>query len=220
MKKLISLICFILIIGLLTGCVSNNNSPQNEIVDYMEKKYKDNFTYIDSFGGNNLTTNALLRSEKFPEYKITSSRIVEENGKVYYSDNYIQYKYKEETKKYLYDMLKKIFDSQFYLTYEIGTLGTINDFNDKTSFDNFIKSKNNNLMFTVVVSSDFVFEESNLLNELKSKIEISGIQFKNFTIYFSTNDDNYKQFDELSSVEIEQMRRLNIVDNFSKVIWS
>jgi len=219
MKKIIGLISLILVFSCITGCVFNKRSPRDEIIEYMQEKYDEKFTYIDSFGGNNSNVNILLSSEKLSGYKITASRHIDENGTKYYSDNYIHYKYEEQTRTHLYNIMKEVFNSEIFITYGVGTLGTRNDFTSKTTYNDFIKSKDSNILFNVVVNSNYIIDEVELLNKLKEKINSANISFINFSIYFATSEEDFKEFTELSSSQYETMRKLDVWENFSRVEW-
>ena len=85
------LITIMIMIG-ATGCMQskNNKIDKNVMISYMEKKYNDEFTYIDSFGGSYDGTSyqILVSSKKLPNVQIAVGYYLVD-GIEYYTDNYM-----------------------------------------------------------------------------------------------------------------------------------
>ncbi|MDD2980429.1 MAG: hypothetical protein PHN80_10695 [Hespellia sp.] len=70
-------------------------------VSYMQKKYKEDFTFREWKGSHigNGNREAYMKSDRFPEERIWVERTVGEDRTVTYRDNYMGYYYQDEIKK-------------------------------------------------------------------------------------------------------------------------
>lgn len=220
------LITIMIMIG-ATGCMQNKNNKvdKNAMISYMEKKYNDEFTYVDSFGGSYDGTSyqILVSSKNLPNNRITVGYYFVD-GREYYTDNYMQYKYLEQTRNHLVSLFKDAIGFDVLVAYGVSSTGIKNNFDDSTSFEEFIKSSDNRLLFNIVVSPecDVINTKEKIASDLKKAIEENLITCVT-DIYFADSQDNFKAFEDLTSSELATMTKLSIVmdgkSSFSKFEW-
>ena len=213
MKKIIGLISLVLIFICLTGCFYDKNNNQNDkvtrsdLVKYMEDKYNDKFEYIDSFDGG-LNPNQkyiLVSNSKFPgkEIKVIYNK---EKDVERYKDNFTQVRYEEETYSLIEESLSKIFNQNFLITHEI--VVSNNNFDDNTTFEDFLKSDESGVRFYAVVSPEYQIDS--LENLEKTVKEIFGEKFTDcdVNIYFAREKDEFLSFYEIPSWKLEEMKKI------------
>lgn len=212
MRHLASKIFFLclmtfLVIG-VAGCM-NKESVVDKMVAYMNEKYDDHFGYSAPFGGgpDATSTQIIVRSEKYPNAQIWVEYYTED-GKEIFADNYVSYKYEEQTRNTLQVLLKDVFHNDIKLRYSVGTKGTINSFTNDTSFEEYVSNPASYIGFRA-----FVLDDGSCIslaeNELKSAIDESGMIISG--LIFITDDAAFfeKAFD-LPSKDLSQINQLQI----------
>lgn len=202
----------------------NRNSTVDKMVAYMNNKYDDHFEYSAPFGGGPGATSKqiIVSSEQYPEARVWV-QYYEQDGQEVFTDNYIDYKYEEQTRVFLQDLLEQVFQSRVVLRYDIGTSGTVNDFNDGTTFETYISDIRSDIGFQACVlleRDDFSTLEFE--KKLKEAIKSTGlIAFG--TIYFTEDAEIYAQFLGLSQKTRAQLDRLRLdmdgPNSFRSVEW-
>ena len=188
------------------------NSSSNNMTKYMEKKYNDSFTITEVTGGGIGITHhiAYATSKKYPDHKF---KIYYEEKDDSYKDDYIQYKYEENTKEYIKSMLENIFNVDVIINYNINE--TNNKFNDYTTFDEFINSSDNGILFEALVSDEYNINDIDILSkEIKDQLEKNHISIEYCTIYFANNKDTFYPIRELrKNGELEKLQKINLNKN-------
>lgn len=187
----------------------SRNSTVDKMVAYMNEKYDDHFEYSAPFGGGPGATSVQITvsSERFPNAKIWV-QYYEIDGKEIYADNYISYKYEEPTRSFLQAVLESVFHADVKVLYSVGSKGTIADFSEETSFEEYISSIEADIGFRAFVfkeisQDDFYNLENNLKRELRSN---SLMTFG--SIYFTTNEIFYENCYKLSQKELDTLYSL------------
>lgn len=190
-----------------------------QMIEYMEEKYDDEFEYYDSFGGSATRKNCLLISEKYPDDHITASFSLED-GQIVYRDNYTHCRYREDTEKYLKDMLEKHFGVDVIISYSPTSTGTVNNFTYATSFEEFVMSVESVLDCKVVVSEKFeITDKSKILSEIEGMISESGLKL-DLDIYFAKDENTFKSYDDMTLKESDSLERIVIFMNRNKEIYT
>ncbi len=216
--KLFRLLCLLISVVLIVvgvnGCMKDNNilnieNSTSGMIKYMSEKYNDTFSYAGSFGGSDTgkTKNIYITSKKYPNREI-SVCYHNYDGTAYITENYTQNRFKIETEEYIMSMMKDIFGVDVILTYNISSQGTVNDFNEKTTFEEYIASKESDIVFKAVVSD--LFEKENMADvaeKVKSKIEKAPI-IASAEIYFASSSENFKTFSKLGYFEKKELNRI------------
>lgn len=214
--KRISTIIFTLILMLgVTGCMATNNNYANKqgsvrekMIAYMENKYNDTFLYVDSFDGgfDKNKKDIILSSEKISGEIYVGYK--KENGIETYSDNYTQLRFESETKNLVDDLLTQVIGKETIVTHRIKRSN--NNFNETTSFEEFLKSDASAVCFYAVVSPKYEVED---FEKLKTTIkETFEERFSNcsINIYFALSEEDFMRFDDLSSWKKDEMKKLEV----------
>lgn len=106
MKKIISILVFVMVLFCLSGCMQKNF--QEIAVDYMTEKYDEEFEWICPVGGQfgSNQHSGYVRCSLFPEEQILVSG--EKNGNQYaMSDNFLEYYLQEELEDMMVEFLRQ-----------------------------------------------------------------------------------------------------------------
>lgn len=206
-----AILCFMMIFLLtgVTGCMNNKESVVDKMVAYMNKKYDDHFEYSAPFGGgpDSTSTQIIVTSEKYPEAEIWVEYYTKDSNEIF-ADNYVSYKYEEQTRELLQTLLNDVFHSNVKLQYGVGTKGTVNNFTDRTSFEEYASSPASRIGFRAFVMDDGM-AISIAENELKEAIENSGFVLSG--LIFITDDATcFETAFDLSPKELSQVMQMQI----------
>lgn len=189
----------------------DRNSTVDKMVAYMNDKYDDHFEYAAPFGGGPGagSKQIIVSSEQYPQARIWV-QYYEQDGKEVFTDNYIDYKYEEQTRAFLQELLEQVFQARVVLRYDIGSKGTVNDFNDETTFEAYISDIRSDIGFQacVLLEEDGVRAQE-YEQKLKEAIESAGlIAFG--TIYFTVDPEIHCHFLELPQKTRARLDRLRL----------
>ena len=204
----------VLIMFGVSGCMKDNKvinveNNVNSILKYMEEKYNDTFEYAGSFGGSDdgKTKNIYVVSKNYPGNEI-SVCYHNDDGIAYITENYTQYRFKNETEEYITSMMKDLFGADVIITYIIASQGTENNFTDKTTFEEYISSEDSDIVFKAVVSNLYKIENmADVAERVKRAVEeISMIG--NAEIYFASSPESFKSYSNLGFFEKKELNRI------------
>lgn len=207
-----SILCFMMIFLLtgVTGCMNNKESVVDKMVAYMNEKYDDHFEYSAPFGGgpDATSTQIIVTSEKCPEAEIWVEYYTRDSNEIF-ADNYVSYKYEEQTRNALQNLLEDVFDSEIKLRYGVGSKGSVNDFTNNTSFNEFISNPASYVRF-----SAFVFDNGTGISiaekELKQAIEDSGFVISGL-LYITSDEMEFEKAFELSDAELSKISKMQVI---------
>ena len=194
----------ILLLG-VTGCMKKESLVE-KMISHMNEKYNDHFEYIAPFGGGAGTTSTqiLVKSQKFPDAQIWVEYRDDAKNLVFI-DNYVSYKYEEQVRKMLADMLAEVFGENVKFHYCVPSKGVPNNFDEDTTLMEFCGSNDAQLTFNAVVSSEYALTDTDLIEKAFTKaLSTRGIVVDGYT-YFSRNAEEYQSFTDLSSDTLAQM---------------
>lgn len=193
MKKIKTILSIILLISIsLWGCgcsmtnYFDNSKGINEITEYLNNKYEDEFTYVGKFGGtfDNDKNEYEFSSSKYPEYSIWVAQDRKDGTIV---DNYLSLKFHEQVKNDLQSIINAIspnnlffieFDEQFAHT-------SIGNESEDVSYEEYVSNPNAELSFVAFMDTDVLNDNKQVFEENLSVIlKEKNIHFLNFTIYF------------------------------------
>ncbi len=212
MRNLISkaiLLCIsaILMTG-VTGCMSNE-SYVDKMVAYMNEKYDDTFEYSAPYGGGPgaTSTQIVVKSEKYPDAQIWVEYYTED-GKDIFADNYVSYKYEEQTRDVLQKLLTDVFQSDVKLRYTVGTKGVLNNFTDNTTFDEYASDSASRIGFRA-----FIFDTgsatSNAESKLKEALEESGYVLSGL-VFITDDKAAFEKAFSLPAKELSNIAQMQI----------
>ena len=192
----------------------NRDSTVEKMVSYMNEKYDDHFEYLSPFGGGPGATSKqiFVSSEQYPEAQIWVQYYKLDNKEIF-TDNYVSYKYEEQTRGLLEKLLTDAFHNNIVLFYKVGIKGTVNQFAEQTTFEEYISDVKAKIGFQACVLLETSEIDTSLLKQAwEDAIKSSGlIAFG--TIYFT---DNVETFNEVSRLSVKEFDLFNF-DSFIRL---
>lgn len=189
----------------------NRNSTVDKMVAHMNDKYDDHFEYAAPFGGEPGATSKqiIVSSELYPEAQVWV-QYYEQGDKEIFTDNYTSYKYEEQTRRLLEKLLMDAFHGNVALFYRIGSTGTVNQFTEQTTFEEYISDSKSKIGFQACVHLDVSDPDTDQLKKAWDEaIQSSGLVAFG-TIYFT---DNVETFNEVSRLSLKEFDLFNF-DSF------
>jgi hypothetical protein len=180
--------------ALLTGCVipRDNDNEVGKILDFMEKTYPDDdFEYVSTRYGDRLGeghTEIIMTSRLFPEDEILGFYSKGDGGKIYYEDNYLGIKYREQKDQKLEETVKKLFDGKHFNVFPESYIN-LNGLaqNGVLSFEDFLSSGDNKIVQCIVVDIPYdSFREAEMEKRITEVFKENGVSG---TFYFDLYSD-------------------------------
>lgn len=108
MKKILRILLPFMILMGVTGCMTKSVPANEQMVQYMESKYGESFTFLEYTGGKfgDSTFNGFVSSETFPDAKIFVTGDSKNPG--VFSDNYVAFLQNEAACKILQDLAGEV----------------------------------------------------------------------------------------------------------------
>lgn len=233
MKKLI--IAILAVLFMMGACTNMRlrdffgNSLQDKMMNYINEKYDDSFTFLNTYGGRIGADyhKIIVSSEKYPNKEIVVTCYVSDDGETY-SDNYLSIKYEDDTRACIEEMIKSLYGENCFIYYRPNLLSMPSGASNDMSFDEYIGKATSGISFTAIVNVENaeVSKEAEL-ESLKKALHNAGLCCSG-TIYFDDRGqdltrltpDNY--YSECLNSE-EYAERLSFIANedfeFTKAAW-
>ena len=183
----------------------NAKSAHDKMLNYMNEKYDDEFTYKSPFGGS-VGIDAwqiIVSSKKYPNADVWVEYLIED-GKEEFYDNYIDYKYEEQTREYLQKLLKESFGEEIRLVYNVGSGGTRNMYDAKITFEEYIKGRDNPICFSADINTElYDLNQEKIISEItnafivENNMRVVGklyFQKNETSLFFITNEDGIETY--------------------------
>ena len=206
--KVISIYLALFLLLGVSGCMTNQ-SYKEKMLAYMNAKYDDIFEYYAPFGGGAgaTSTQIIVKSEKLPEAQIWVEYFTSD-GKEVFADNYVEYKYEAQAYNMLKSLLEGVFECEVFLSFGVGSRGSVNDFTGRTTFEEYIASPEAHLGFNAVVSTGRTALEDADVEKLLAAAFIGAGMVADGDIYFAVDDDTCEALEKLTRDQRHSMRRL------------
>ena len=171
--KRIVLICLVLLFVMpITGC-KKQPSKADQAVAYMNAKYDDEFTFKYYPVGDSRSY-AFLSSKKFPDANVQVAGEKRDDGTYKFWDNYVYFKYEEETKTFYKDFFEEVFQCEIEVEYRLQYSSGTNlrkDFTDEMTFNEFIHNHDVSFYKVLVLDEKYRYKDkSEIENLVKSAI--------------------------------------------------
>ena len=195
-KRKIVLICILVIAALLVGCgkeIKENSNKgiytreevMQQMLDYLDEKYGEEFDVLDveyQDWSRNWEKLYAVPKGKGKEYEFVVYRLKNENGDIYYTDDFFIIAQKDKYGEHLKTYVDKYFDEykfRFYFDWHTNEKNTMNQY---TSFEEFDKYAKNNLCLTFLLFTKEGTEEKastkfNSLYEDLSTVTTRGVLY-------------------------------------------
>ena len=206
-----------------SGCM-NRNSTADRMVAYMNEKYDDHFEYAAPFGGGPgaVSKQIIVTSEKFPKAQVWVE-CYEKDGREIFADNYVSYKYEEQTRAALYRLMEDAFHCEAAVFYGVGTKGTANDFTENTTFAEYSSSIQADIGFQACVLRKTSEDDADTLkSDLKKAVESAGLTVFG-TIYFTDDPGSLDGFSKLPLKDLDLLDQIHFdmdgPNSFKQLEW-
>lgn len=226
------IVAVIMMIG-VCGCMNiggkKNRFSVDEILQYMNQKYDENFIYVEPKDADQPKAYSLsifLKNEKYPERLILAEcRLTDVNGEKSFSDNYYSVKYEEQTRELFTQISKNVFPNSKTRYIVERNVSTSNDKESVNSFEDYLSLESSFLSFTVLVEPEHKLdtkeqELQSLCDLLKQKKIVCSVK-----IVYSNDNEQFETFScdeykELSN-NYEAIGMAIIGDDFevTKIEW-
>ena len=207
MKKISILILSVILMMGVSGCMNSGKNEKESLginktktihekmVAYMNERYDDTFTFNSPFGGSVGvdSTQITVKSEKYPDEKIWVEYVVED-GEEHYYDNYIDYKYENETKEYLLKIMREIFEgSDVVVEYNVDSGGTRNEYNESVTFEQYIKGESTPIVFSAYINTDIREQDKERITNLITAKFVDELEMKVIgKTYFEKSENSFR----------------------------
>jgi hypothetical protein len=190
-------------LGSLLGSGSRRVSLDDRMMEYINGRYDDGFTYD---GPQPNTTNTattrriLVVTERFPDEYITVFYNKSDDGEEVFNDNYLYFVYREQTIEFLKGLLGDILGHDFKLFYALPASVHSEKLPDGTTFEQYISSDLSMIGFTAVVAPGYELADGDsLIQRFKEALSANGIVDINGLIYFTDDPDDYAALNGVGS---------------------
>ncbi len=200
MKKIIVFAIVFCLMLSIAGCKSKKNDGSKEPLDYISKKYSDNFNIISFYAGNALNGSPLklyVTNDKIPDGEKVLVKGTTKDKVITYSDDYIAVLNMQKAS----DIVKQVF-SEYYSDFSLNeNLYITIDYKgiDKNiTTENYLADKENGLRLMIYVKSNDNDEmQQEKIKSFLTKLKEMSIYINSF--YFAFFDENF----ELSNIKDE-----------------
>jgi hypothetical protein len=191
---------------------NDNNWPTPEeqlinwytpMVEYINERYEDDtFEFIrrDTWSNDSI----FVSSEKFPDEQIMVSHVTAD-GRDYFNDDYLYYKFREQATDKIEEILKDALDHEFKLFYSRLSPGnTTYVLPSDISVDDYMSNPNSWLRFSAMVAPEYdISDTSFVADKLKNAFELNNVLLFNASVSFH---QDYEVYESLSQENIHIRR--------------
>ena len=207
MKRKTFLICVLILATLLGGCgmktKENNNKEmytreevKQQMLDYLDEKYGEEFDVLDVVykdWSRNWEKLYAVPKGKGKEYEFMVYRFKDENGEIYYTDDYFIIVKKDEYSEYLKTIIDQYYDEYRFIFYFPWNIEGKTSLDQNISFDEFQKYADEHLVLCVqlFIKEDREDVAEAKLNQLYNHLskDMSSVAIS----VFGFNDENYEK---------------------------
>lgn len=219
-KTILFFVLLFLTIGAY-GCNMKAQEKRDSMIIYINNKYTDDkFTFVSVTGGHwgSNTSKIIVSSKNYPEKKI---RVVcsEDDGKLIYSDNYLNIKYEKETYEYIKNTLVSCFGDNIYLQYIPSDATSCDKGSGDTTFEEYISSSDTYVYFSAVVIESSK-DEDEILSKIKEIFRDSVVRAHIFFVDKKTSlENNGAKIIEEKSFNKSLFIVKDSINNYKTVEW-
>jgi hypothetical protein len=179
------------------------------MVDYINERYEDDtFEFIrrDTWSNDSI----FVSSEKFPDEQIRIAHVTSD-GRNYFNDNYLSFKYRERTTATIAEILDEVIEHDFKLFYEPTNSIGVHVFPANGSFDDYIINENSRLRFVAMVKPGYdISNMDNIAEKLKESFVCRNVLVFNAAVLFCQDYDVYESIDKSNFREFNKEPGISI----------
>ena len=195
MKKISILILSVILMMGVSGCMNSSDikkTSSNELVDYMNEKYDDEFSFKAPFGGGAGANSKqiLVSSTKYPEYDIWVEKSMLNSE---YNDNYTDYKLKSEVESIFTKQIEEQFNSSAIVIRNIQTSGAYAKYDRSTTIMEYLNTPAQNIGFSAVIADSDYSKHEHVEKKLTQIFEKYNSNVYG-SVYFVDNEEDIDDF--------------------------
>jgi len=194
----------------------NGKSAYDKMLNYMNKKYDDKFTFKSSFGGGAGadTKQMIVSSKKYPEYDIWVEYSYEDE---IFNDNYTDYNLKSQVETLFLTNIEDMFNCRALVTRNIPSSGSYAQYDSKTTVLEYLNTPEQNIGFSAVISGYDYYNYEQVEKELtqifgKYKANIYG------SVYFIESEQDVNDFFDKELTEQQKYTYVRINKMNSNIV--
>lgn len=194
MKKAVLFFIVVLLVIGVCGCDMKRESKQDIMLNYINEKYDDTFTFKSVFGGSagSNTKKIIVTSGKFPgeDVYVVCTEI---DGIQTFTDNYLGVKFANKTKETLSAQIEQCFGKNFYLSYIPANLACTENGSDQTTFEQYVAEESSFISFEAIVTGSISDSDKDaIIEKIKTAFSnmsaIGRIYFVNDVVDFTAEN--------------------------------
>jgi hypothetical protein len=205
-----AIIILIIMIG-VCGCMKNNTnqgggakvselSVREQVMEYINSRYDDHFTFYGREPGMYRMNDIKIlgESEKYPgEYITVLYSKSSEDGTVFLNDNYLYFKYREQTIEFLEGVLREFFNYDLKFFYDMVSAGVnLLELPADATFEEYISNKASRLRFTAVIAPGYDTGDGVALTQrLKEVFAAYNTVILGASVLFCDDPETYSSLD-------------------------
>ena len=196
-RKTLSLLCAVMLLGMMCGCKNNPKFTVDEILEYMNEKYGEEFTYIrpkDVYQPGVDSFEIFVASDKYPDEEIFAKCLFNtETGDKRFCDNYVSYIYEDEVRDLLTELTQEVYPDAKVRYVPIYKASTDNG-KDIPSLEQYLSRSSSSIDYMILLSDEhdetlYKEELNTLIDKLEEKKVVCSI-----TIAYSNDQTHYDTF--------------------------
>ena len=197
-RKTLSLfLCVVMLLGVMCGCKNNPKFTVDEILEYMNEKYSEEFTYIrpaDVYQPGEYSFEIFVASDKYPDEEIFAKCIYNsETGEKRFCDNYVSYIYEDEVRDLLTELTQEVYaDAKVRYAALYGTSSDSGQ--DVPSLEQYLSKSSSSIEYIILLPDEHdttLYKEE--LNALREKLEENKVVCM-INILYSNDHEQYDSF--------------------------
>jgi len=198
-RKTLSLfLCVVMLLGVMCGCKNNANFTVDEILEYMNEKYDEEFTYIrpaDLYEPESDSFEIFVASDKYPDDMIYAKCLLNtETGEKWFCDNYVSYIYEDEVRTLVTELTHEVYaDAKVRYVPLYGAASS--DSNEEIpTLEQYLSRTSSSIDYMIMLPDEYdetlYKEEMNaLIEKLEEKKIVCGV-----TVVYSNDRTQYDSF--------------------------
>lgn len=198
-RKTLSLfLCVVMLLGVMCGCKNNPNFTVDEILEYMNEKYDEEFTYIrpaDLYEPESDSFEIFVASDKYPDDMIYAKCLLNtETGEKRFLDNYVSYIYEDEVRDLLTELTQEVYTDAKVRYVPIYKTASTHSSEGIPTLEQYLSRTYSSISYMILLPNEhdetLYKEEMNaLIEKLKEKKVVCSI-----TIAYSNDRTQYDSF--------------------------
>ena len=198
-RKTLSLfLCAVMLLGVMCGCKNNANFTVDEILEYMNEKYDEEFTYIrpaDVYQPREYSFEIFVASDKYPDEEIFAKCIYNsETGEKRFCDNYVSYIYEDEVRDLLTKLTQEVYPDAKVKYTPLTKTASSNSNEEIPTLEQYLSKSSSSIEYIILLPDEHdatLYKDE--LNALREKLEKKKVACM-INIFYSNDHNQYDSF--------------------------